>query len=443
MNKLPISFAHLLEVISRLPAPERLWVAYSGGVDSSVLLHLLSQNREKLASNLIAVHINHQLNQEADSWVKYCKNICVKEKIKFESITINAKKTKGHSQEAYARELRYASLKSIMGTGDLLLTGHHLDDQAETLIQQLMRGAGPEGLAGMPHVRKFGPGWLARPLLEYSRSQIKDYAEHHGLKWIEDESNQDIEIDRNFIRYSIIPYLQKRWPSVIDILSRSARHQADVVSLLKEIAEQDFEKARCEHQNILDIAELKKMSETRMRNLIRYWLKKNGHKPSSTAVTEIIIRELIYAGGDRMPVVKWHKTEIRRYRNKIHVMKPLVEVPVDTHYIWNLEQPLNINSGSLIARRAVGKGIKSESINDNLVQVRFRRGGETIQPAGRKETHKLKKLFQESGVPPWQRDRIPLLFINNKLAAVTGYWIDDHFNASETEQGWEISLTEY
>lgn len=392
---------------------------------------------------MIAVHVNHQLNQEAENWVKHCKNICAKVKIQFETITINARKVKGHSQEAYARELRYASLKNIMGTGDFLLTGHHQDDQAETLIQQLMRGAGPEGLAGMPAARKFGSGWLVRPLLEYSRSQIKDYAEHHDLQWIEDDSNQDTEIDRNYIRYSVIPCLQKRWPSVIDILSRSAEHQADAINLLKGIAEQDFEKTRSQDQNILDITELKKLPVTRMKNLIRYWLKKNGFRPANTAVTEIIIRELVYAGGDRMPLIKWHETEIRRYRDKIHVIKPLVEIPEDTHYIWNLEQPLYINTGSLVARRVVGSGIKSESIIGNILQVRFRQGGETIQPAGRKETHKLKKLFQESGVPPWQRDRIPLLYINNKLAVVTGYWIDDHFNASKTDQGWEILFTEY
>lgn len=443
MNKLSISFARILEVIDRLPTPDRLWLAYSGGVDSSVLLHILVKNRENLASELTAVHVNHQLSPNAETWVNHCKTICEKNNIEFKIITINAKKIKGSSQEAHARELRYAALENVMGEGDLLLTAHHKDDQAETLIQQLMRGAGPEGLAGIPEIKKFGHGWLARPLLEYSREQIKDYAEHHELIWIEDESNLDTNMDRNYIRAHVIPCLQQRWPSTVDIISRSVRHQADVINLLKEIAEHDIENNSGEKLNILNIVDLKKLSDTRMRNLVRYWLKKNGHPPASTAVTEIIIKELIYAGDDRMPSIRWHETEVRRYRNNIHVMKPLLELHLETALSWNLDKPLDFAYGRLVATQVVGKGIKYESVIDNMVQVRFRTGGETIRPAGRKETHKLKKLFQESGVPPWQRDRVPLLFISGKLAAVTGYWIDDSFHAKGTEQGWEVSLADH
>ena len=443
MNKLSISFARILEIIGRLPTPDRLWLAYSGGVDSSVLLHILANNRENLVSELTAVHVNHQLSPDADTWASCCRSICEKTNIEFKIITINAKKIKGFSQEAHAREMRYAALENVIGKGDLLLTAHHKDDQAETLIQQLMRGAGPEGLAGMPEIKKYGHGWLARPLLEYSREQIRDYAEHHGLIWIEDESNQDTNIDRNYIRTHVIPCLQQRWPSTVDVISRSASHQADVINILKEIAEHDIENNSGDKLNILNIVDLKKLSDTRMRNLIRYWLKKNGHQPASTTVTEIIIKELIYAGDDRMPSIRWHETEIRRYRNNIYVMKPLTELHLDTPLSWNLDKPLDYDYGRLVATQVVGKGIRSELVNNNLIEVRFRTGGETIRPAGRKETHKLKKLFQDSGVPPWQRDRVPLLFIDGKLAAVTGYWIDESFIARGTEPGWEVSLTEY
>jgi tRNA(Ile)-lysidine synthase len=443
LNKLSISFPRIQEIISRLPTAGRLLVAYSGGVDSSVLLNLLSRHREKLNLEIVAVHVNHQLSPVAENWIKHCKNICENENIRFETITIDAKKPKGHSQEAYARELRYAALEKIMGTDDLLLTGHHKDDQAETLIQQLMRGAGPDGLAAMPVIRKFGQGWLVRPLLDFSRKQISDYAIQYGLKWVEDESNQDTDIDRNYIRNHVIPCLQERWPSAINILSRSSGHQAEVVNLLREVAEQDYEKARGEQPDILEITSLKKLSEARMKNVIRYWLKKNGHQPASTSVMDIIIGELIFAGDDREPLVNWHETEVRRYRNNIYVMKPMVKISPDIEVIWDLEQSLDVDSGRLTARQVVGKGLKSASINENIVLVRYRRGGETIRPAGRKETHKLKKLFQEAGVPPWQRDRVPLIYINNQLAAVTGYWIDDSFIANETEQGWEISLTQH
>ena len=426
-----------------MPRPGCLWIAYSGGVDSSVLLNLLSRNREKLQSDIVAVHINHQLSADAESWVEHCRNKCEKENIRLEIITIDAKKPKGHSQEAYARELRYAALKNLMGMDDLLLTGHHKDDQAETLILQLMRGAGPDGLAAMPSVRKLGQGWLVRPLLDFSRNEIKDYAQVQGLEWIDDQSNQDTDIDRNYIRNHVIPCLQERWPSVIKILARSAGHQADAAYLLREIAEKDFEQIRGKQPDVLDITGLKNMPDVRMRNVIRYWLKKNGHQPASATVMDIIIGELVYAGDDKVPVVKWHETEVRRYRNNIYVMKPLAKISSEMEVTWNLEQPLEIDSGRLMAKRVIGRGLRSASINGNNVQVRYRRGGETIRPAGRKETHKLKKLFQETAVPSWQRDRVPLIFINNKLAAVTGCWIDDSFNAGEAEQGWEFTLTEY
>jgi tRNA(Ile)-lysidine synthase len=443
LNKLAISFATILEVIGRLPTPGHLWLAFSGGVDSSVLLHILANNSGNLASELTAVHVNHQLSPNAESWANHCKIICENENVEFKTIKINAIKIKGTSQEAHARELRYAALENVMGKSDLLLTAHHKDDQAETLIQQLMRGAGPEGLAGIPEIKKLGEGWLARPLLEYSREQIKDYAVHHGLIWIEDESNLDTNIDRNYIRTHVMPCLQKRWPSTIDVVTRSARHQADVLNILKEIAEQDLANNSGDKLNILNIIDLKKLSEIRMRNLIRYWLKINGHPPANTVVTETIIKELIYAGDDRMPCIRWHGTEVRRYRNNIYVMKPLIELHPEISLSWDLDQPLDFDNGHLIAKQVIGKGIKTDSINNKMVQVRFRTGGETICPAGRKETHKLKKLFQESGVPPWQRDRVPLLYVNDKLAAVTGYWIDENFIARGSEPGWEVSLTEH
>jgi tRNA(Ile)-lysidine synthase len=441
LNRLPISFSHILQIISRLTEAGRIWIAYSGGVDSGVLLHLLSQNRDKLVPALTAVYVNHQLSPKAEEWGEHCKKTCAQEKIEFTAVTVDAKKSGGLSREAYARELRYAALQNMMVPGDILLTAHHQDDQAETLIQQLMRGTGPDGLAGMPLMREFGPGWLVRPLLDFSRKQIREYAEQHELQWIEDESNLDIGIDRNFIRSRVIPCLQERWPSAVDVISRSAGHQAEAVHLLREIAEQDFATSAAGQPDVLDIDRLKTLSCARLRNLIRFWLKKNGHQPASALVTDIIIRELINAKHDSMPVVKWQDTEIRRYRNRIYVMAPLPDVPA-VHHAWNLEQPLDTETGRLSARQVVGRGIKSDLIIDKIIHVRYRKGGETIKPAGRKETHRLKKLFQETGVPPWRRDRIPLLYIDNKLAAVTGYWIDENASARETEPGWEISLTD-
>ena len=426
-----------------VPATGRVWIAYSGGMDSSMLLHLFARNMRKLESEITAVHVNHNLSPFSESWASHCRTICEKENIEFKEISINARKIKGCSQEAYARELRYSALEEVIGKSDLLLTAHHKNDQAETLIQQLMRGAGPEGLAGMPKIKKFGHGWLARPLLEYTREQVKDYVKIHGVKWIEDESNLNTDIDRNFIRSHVIPCLQQRWPSAVEIMSRSARHQSDVVDLLKEIAAYDLEITRGDKPDILNISQLKKLTETRMRNIIRYWLKQNNHQPPSAVVMDNIIKELIYAGKDRMPCIKWHATEIRRYRDNIYVMKPFKRPQADTFISWNMDKPLDIDYGNLVATRVTGRGIRTESINGNMVEVCFRNGGEKIRLTGRKGTHEVKKLFQEYGVPPWLRSRVPLLYVDGKLAAVTGYWIDECFSAKSSEQGWEVLLTEY
>jgi len=235
-----LSIDHILEVLETLPAPGHYWLAYSGGMDSTALLSILATHRDRLQGGLVAVHVNHQLSANADQWEDHCRAYCRALNIRHESVTINTRAGRKDSPEAWARELRYAALEKFMQEDDVLLTAHHKDDLAETVIQQLLRGSGPEGLSAMPETRRCGRGWLARPLLAYSRRQIEDYVKVQRLTWVEDESNIDQDIARNFIRNTVMPTLRKRWPSAADVLWRVSRLQADAAAVLNDMAGQDI-----------------------------------------------------------------------------------------------------------------------------------------------------------------------------------------------------------
>ena len=429
-----------MAVLHKLPLPRHYWVAYSGGVDSSVLLHALYQQRDQLQSELVAIHVNHGLSPNANAWMKHCQSFCKTKKIRFEKITVDASDNKNKSPEAWARELRYKAMADLMEKNDVLLTAHHQNDLAETILLQLLRGSGPEGLAGIPEIRSFGTGWIARPLLSFTRKELEKYGKQEQLQWIEDESNTDMAFDRNFIRHHIMPVITERWPSTSRTLSRAARHQADIAVLLDEIAGRDLDNIRNTEFNTMKIEGINSLSNARKRNVLRFWLKNTGLPVPSADIIENIINELVSAKNDSTPCISWEGAEVRRYRDMVYAMPPLKEHDSEATFRWCLNQPLELNVGRLEAKLTKGKGLKSSYIRDNVIDVRFRYGGESIRPAGRKHTHDLKKLFQEVGVPPWQRDRIPLLYLEGKFAAVAGLWIDDAFSAKKDEAGWDISI---
>ena len=438
-----LSIDLILKVLEILPVPGHYWLAYSGGMDSTALLSILNRHRDRLGAELVAVHVNHQLSVNADQWEDHCRVFCRGLNIRYESVTINARDGCKDSPEAYARELRYAALEKFMQKDDILLTAHHRDDLAETVIQQLLRGSGPEGLSAIPETRLFGWGWLARPLLAYRRGQIEAYVRDQRLTWVEDESNSDQGIDRNFIRNTVMPILRDRWPSAPDVLWRVSRLQADAVAILNDMAGQDLQEALGKSVAVLRLSAVDKLSLPRQRNLLRYWIRKNAHPVPTMNVIDEIINELMHARPDSTPCVRWGDTEIRRYRDDMYIIPVATDAPsAQGPCLWFLEKPLELASGRLEARLTVGSGIRADRVRDKYVEIRFREGGESIRPAGRRETHELKKLFQDSAVPPWKRDRIPLLYVDNELAAVAGYWIAEGFKASGSEPGWDIVFTE-
>lgn len=426
------------EILKSIPGSRKYIIAYSGGLDSRVLLHSLVEINRDRRNRISAIYVNHGLSPNADDWSHHCSVICDGYGIDFQEAKINGERPKGESPESWARRKRYQVLRDLTGVDDILLTAHHQDDQIETLLLQLFRGAGPRGLSAMPFKRKFGKGWHYRPLLEFSREKLQTYASSQNLSWIEDESNTDTGIDRNYIRHQVVPLIRSKWPGIGNTLSRVARHQSETSELLGQLAVLDLASVQCGHNTRLDSTQLKKLDEPRQKNVIRYWLKELNLPVPDTRVMQQVIRDVLNSKYDAIPCVDWDGAEIRRYREFIYASGPLESHDPDSVLLWKLQEPVNITYGVLTASRGTGYGIRAALCRDDCLEIRYRRGGETIQPAGRGHHYELKKLFQEESIPPWLRDRIPLLYIDGKLAAVPGKWVDVSFYGEDQEDCWQF-----
>jgi len=417
---------------------KRIWVAYSGGVDSHVLLHaLLAAQNNFPQLDIKAVHVHHGLNSSADHWVRHCEAMCQYYQIDCEIKKVNIECHAGESLEAAARIARYQVFQSLIKADDLLLTAHHLDDQAETCFLQFLRGSGLKGLAAMPHRVKFYAGHLVRPFLNVSRLDILQYAKQNHLEWIEDDSNHDVRFTRNFLRYEIMPLLKKRWPNMAETIMRVSQHTAESDQLLMELAQQDIENIQGDDAHILWIDSLKKISYARQKNVLRFWIARMGFVLPSTVKLNQIIDEVLCARSDAMPLVKWKGAEIRRYQNQLYLLKPQEGFEQNARIVFSANESLTLPGtlGRLSLKKTRGKGIHSKWLEKEMF-VTFRQGGESCCLVGRKGKHILKKLFQEWKVPVWQRNRIPLLYIENELAAIVGYTVCEKFSVNKDEEGW-------
>lgn len=433
-----------------MPQAPRYLVAFSGGVDSHVLLHALAQLQGKPSSGahpsgggavspvppIIALHVHHGLHMDADHWTHHCQRVCDELRVELRVLPVNAAADRGVSPEAAARTVRYAALFAQLQEGDALLTAHHQDDQAETLLLQLLRGSGPHGLAAMPRVAGAGAALHLRPLLAMTRAEIRTYARHHGLQWVEDSSNEDTGYDRNFIRHEILPALRQRWPSAAATLSRSAAHCADAARLIDDSAHQDLQVLRGARPDQLSVSALLQLHEVRCRNLLRAWLEALGLPLPSTTHMQHILSDVLYARADASPLVQWSGAEVRRYRDTLYAMPPLGVHDAGQVLEWDISRSLPLpDLGRTLRGEAVTQGgLDVRLLRGRRVTVRFRHGGERCQPAGRQGTHELGKLFQEQGIPPWRRARIPLIYVDEELAAVTGLLVCERFHAAEGQE---------
>lgn len=403
-----------------------VWVAYSGGLDSSVLLHALVQLRQTKIFTVRAVHIHHGLNPQADAWQRHCIEYCQKLQVDCVTHRLDLSASKKNI-EARARTLRYHYWAALLNEQDILCTAHHQDDQAETVLLQLMRGASSKGLSAMPWTSVLGRGKLWRPLLGLSRDELRQYAVYYSIPWIEDDSNGDVRFARNFVRGEIMPALKMRWPAVAQTLARSARHCAETEELLHQYAAQLL-KTCLGKNNSLKIASLQALLSAQQKLVIRHWLRAQGFFTPRELQLNNLLDTFFNAASDRNPSMTWGDTELHRYRGHIFAMHTLSTHALDQVIPWtDMTQPLSITSLNLRLSVAASMSSGVMMAPGQYSEIRFQ------HPQG-----SLKKYFQRWSVPPWKRGRIPLLYINNTLAAVIGYKIFKPFQVKDGEVGIEI-----
>jgi len=430
-------YAHLCQQLQ--PYSQRRFVlALSGGVDSRLLLALLARYREEFGVSACAVHVHHGLSQNADKWASQCQKWCDDYSIDLSIEYVQLETSSGESIEKLAREARYQALNKHVVQGDILLVGQHADDQIETFLLALKRGSGPKGLSSMAKASSFGMGTLLRPLLTVKRSEIESCANALKLEWVTDESNSDTRYERNYIRHKITPVLTARWPSIHDSVQRTVELCAEQESLLEELLHSSLQQAMVEDGSII-ITELVKHSEAVRRQLIRQWFRRSNLSMPSRKHTDMIWHEVALAKHDANPKLKLSDWEVRRYGGRLYCVAEYQDV---SHWksAVNLSQPLLLpdNLGSVEIVKTCHGSLTLPENHDDL-WVSFNPEGLSACPVGRMGSRKLKKLFQEYGVPSWLRRRIPILMYQNQVVAVGNLFIERDFSGQDYELVWDKS----
>ncbi len=430
----------VLRELRRLPPGTEgsaLVVALSGGLDSVVLLATLAALRaaDRLGRPLRAVHVNHQLQAGARAWEAAARELCARLGVPLVVRRLRLVVARGASLEAVARAARYGALGAALAPGEVLLTAHHEDDQLETLLLQLMRGAGVAGLAAMPACARFGNGFLLRPLLAVPRAQILGAARAQGLRWQEDPSNAAVRFDRNYLRLRVLPALRARWPSAARVAARSASHLGEARELLDELAAADL--ARLARPGAggpgLDRSELALLSGARQRNVVRAWIASQGLPVPDSRHLARILGELQRARADSKPLVAWRGAEVRRHGALLYCMAPLPPHDAARVLEWNWRGTprlaLGQGLGELRLVRSAHGALDGARLPAQL-QVRFRAGGERLRGAAGGSRRALKDWLREANVLPWMRARIPLVFAGERCVAAAGVLTSADFAAA-------------
>ncbi|GMW05458.1 MAG: tRNA lysidine(34) synthetase TilS [Gammaproteobacteria bacterium] len=419
----------------------RFCVAFSGGLDSSVLLHVVVRLG---LGDVRAVYVDHQLQPQSAAWGLHCGEFCRQLGVPFEQRLVTVDHQGGEGPEAAARRARYLALAEILASGETLLTAHHQDDLVETVLLNLLRGSGPAGLAGIPRAAPLGAGWLLRPLLEVPRASLTGYARGAGLTWIEDPSNRDERLDRNFLRHQALPLLGQRWPGVRATVARSARWCAEAGGLLDALGSDDAR--RVARGGRVLVSRLAALSEARQRNALRSLCRHAlGSVPPERRLREGLA-QLIHAGPDRQPLLRWGGGEIRRYRGALYLLRPYAPMPGRSAMELPVRGGATLDLGPGLGRlrlvSARGQGLSAARAGASL-HVRFRCGGEMLRPVGSAHARELRKLLQERGVVPWMRARMPLLYSGEQLVAVAHLWVAADFVASGAERALRVRWDEH
>ncbi|MEJ0040637.1 MAG: tRNA lysidine(34) synthetase TilS [Gammaproteobacteria bacterium] len=465
-----------------------LCVALSGGVDSVTLLAALaacarkpsiagrlrrtppsraasersasSAARRLRASSLRAIHVHHGLHPNANAWAAYCSSLAGKLGVPLQVIKVRVPRPRGASLEASARDARYAALAGALRPGEVLLTGHHQDDQLETVFLQLLRGAGVAGLAAMPDVVPFAGGRLARPLLTRSRVDLEDWARAHDLAWIDDDTNTDERFDRNYLRRTVLPLVRERWPGAGAAVSRAARHAAEARRLLDAVARADVERASVGAS--LSAQTLRALDADRRRNALRFWITRAGFTVPDTRRLDELAGPLLDARADANPQVRWNDTRVERHADVLSIREggparaplaasadasldepasgapasaawaaPGAESSAAQTWHWRKSRKLQLTApraGTLTLERDRHGPLDLDALPE-VLSVRGRSGGESLRTGPGARTRKLKALLQEAKVPLAERESLPLLYAAGKLIAVGDRWLDASVHA--------------
>jgi tRNA(Ile)-lysidine synthase len=416
--------------IERLKQCIRLYVGYSGGIDSTALLHALSQS-PCLYSKLAAIHVNHGLSPKADAWELLCAEVCKTLSIPFQSFKPDFPKHANIEEEA--RKARHGVFLSLLDKDDGLILAHHENDQAETLLLNLFRGAGIDGLAAMPEEKSFGKAVLYRPLIDISRQVLEEYVALHELEYVEDESNTDVRYSRNFIRQDVMPLLTKRWPGVVSNLNRTTKLCQGVKLNNLELAKQDMGNQSLQDDK-LAIEPLKGLPPERISNILRVWLQFHGVRLPAFKRLQQLIDDVIFAGPDASPIMAWDGIDIRRYKDRLYLIELKTSEPPHNVSWSTFPSSIHVDGVGLLTAVEAHQGCRI--LPHCKIDIRFREHGETIKWHG--QTKSLKKCFQAWNFPPWQRDKIPLIYIDGKLAIVGEKAISDEF--WDEKGGYQLSI---
>ena len=413
--------------LSRSLTNPKLTLAFSGGLDSCVLLHLLARANKTLPFQLSAQHVHHGLSTKADLWAETCAITCKQLNVPF-TITKVQVSNQGLGIEAAAREARYHAL--YLADADCILLAHHQDDQAETFLLQLARGAGVKGLAGMAAVS----GKLLRPLLDAPRKALLDYAKQHRLIWVEDESNLETKFDRNFMRHEILSLIEKQYPAIRQTISRSAQHMAEANDLLDEIAALDVQ--ACSSGKQLNLQSLRQLSSARIHNALRWWLVQNNCHLPSAAQLQQMIQQLFSAKTDAAIKIKVSATHnLQRYRECAFLLAKIEKMPA-MNLLWQGEQEVHLPDESrLIFTQTIGQGFALNRVPNINLRIKNREGGERFKPELGRPCRSLKQVLQTHAMPPWQREQLPLIFMDETLVIIPNVGVDSNLQAKEGELG--------
>lgn len=398
-------------------AASKLCVAFSGGADSTALLHALAQLPDARKRKLRAIHVDHGLHPDSADWAEHCRTFCAAMELPCEVLRVQVDTDSGEGLEAAARRARYNALASRLQPGEWLLLAHHRDDQAETVVMKLLRGAGPDALGGMRVQRPFHQGQLWRPLLDVPRTQLRDYVEHNRLSFLEDPSNQNRTLGRNHLRHEILPRIVSHWPQALDSILRTAALSRAAADSLRHQWMSALEDARDPATNSVDVDGWLALDQALRDPLLDHWLHSAGLS-APTGAQRQQIEQQCQARPGHVPCVCWPGTELHVWRGRLWADAPRNAATPGWHAAWTGET-LALPDGSKLS---LGD---TKARLDPPLTVRLRQGGERIRPAGDRHTRELRDLFQRANVPPWQRGRFPLLYANDELIAVADRWLSD------------------